>query len=265
MNRGYVILAQNTKTTDYVKCAEVLAVSLKKVMPNCNITLISDNVSMCYAFDHVVEFPYGDLCPDSVWKLDNDWQVYEASPYEHTIKLEADMFMPNNIDYWWDVLEKRELVVCTTIRNFKQEISDVRVYRKFIDDNKLPDTYNAITYFKKSKTAEKFFAIVKDVFENWAHYKAILKCNVDEPATTDWAYAIAAHILGEENTTLPNFKEMSFIHMKQYINNLYTENWTDTFIYECLPHTLRIQTIPQMYPLHYHVKNFHSKIKEGCV
>ena len=185
MNRGFVILAQNTDKNDYVKCAAALAKSIKQVMPKESVTLVttdlvhSDHIKY---FDHIVELPYGDLDQDSHWKLSNDWQVYEASPYEYTIKLEADMIIPKDITYWWDVLKERDLVVATTIRNFKQEISDVRVYRRFIDDNNLPDCYNAITYFKKSELAKKFFDIVKDIFENWDQYRSILKCKTDEIA-----------------------------------------------------------------------------------
>ena len=36
MTRGFVIVAENNATTDYMKCAEVLARSLKKVMPDCS-------------------------------------------------------------------------------------------------------------------------------------------------------------------------------------------------------------------------------------
>lgn len=247
MNKGFVIMAQGL---DYEVCADVLKQSILNVMPDANVTIITTDM-----------LPYGDQAPDTNWKLQNDWQVYEASPYEYTIKLEADMILPKSIDYWWDVLQYRDLVVSTTIRNFKQEVSDIKAYRRFITDNKLPDTYNSITYFRKSELAEKFFAIVKDVFENWDQYRSILKCNVDELCTTDWAYAIAAHILGEENTTLPQFKEMSMIHMKQFINGLPTVNWTDTFIYEQLPHTFRINTIPQLYPLHYHIKSLANEFK----
>lgn len=263
MNRGFVILAQNTSGVDYIKCAEVLAKSIKKHMPNENVALISSNEVKSKYFDKIIKLPYGDLDPNGKWKLINDWQVYEASPYEYTIKLEADLFLPRSIEYWWDVLKHRDIVVSTTIRNFKQEISDVRVYRRFIDDNELPDVYNAITYFKKSDLAQKFFTIVKDVFNNWEDYKKSLKCNPREVVTTDWAYAIAAHILGVENTTLPQFKQMSMVHMKQYINGLPTEDWTDTLIYEILPHTLRVHTYPQMYPFHYHVKSFSDKINEA--
>ena len=172
------------------------------------------------------------------------------------------MYIPARIDHWFDILNERDIVVCTRIKNFMQQDSDVKFYRKFIVDNKLPDTYNAITYFKKSELAEKFYKIVRNIFENWDEYSQTLVCNKDEPATTDWVYAIACHILGEENTTLPSFESMSMIHMKQYINKSLTENWTDTFVSEILPHTLRINTFAQLYPFHYHIKSFADTIIE---
>ena len=244
MNKGFVIMAQDTETTSYTKCAETLKKSILRVMPDASITIITTDM-----------LPHGDL-----GGFANDWQVYEASPYDYTIKLEADMYIPRNIDHWWDVLKHRDIVVSSTIRNFMQEISDVRVYRRFIDDNNLPDVYNAITYFKKSDVANQFFSIVKDIFENWDEYKKILKCNQTELVTTDWVYSIACHIMGVEKTTLPTFTEMSMVHMKAFVNNNVTENWTDTFVYECLPDQIRVQTVPQQYPFHYHVKNFCDKI-----
>ena len=244
MNKGFVIMAQDTETISYTKCAETLRKSILRVMPDSNVTIITTDM-----------LPHGNL-----GGFANDWQVYEASPYDYTIKLEADMYIPRNIDHWWDVFKDRDVVVSSTIRNFKQEISDVRVYRRFIDDNNLPDVYNAITYFKKSNTAKQFFSIVKDIFENWEEYKKILKCNQTEIVTTDWVYSIACHIMGVEKTTMPTFTEMSMVHMKSFVNNSVTDNWTDTFVYECLPDQIRVQTVPQQYPFHYHVKNFCDKI-----
>ena len=237
-------MAQDTEKTSYTSCAETLKKSILRVMPDANVTVITTDM-----------LSHGDL-----GGFANDWQIYEASPYDYTIKLEADMYIPRNIEHWWDVLKDRDFVVSSTIRNFKQEISDIRFYRRFIDDNQLPDVYNAITYFKKSDDAKYFFSLVRDIFENWEEYKKILKCNPDELASTDWVYALACHIMGVEKTTMPNFTEMSMVHMKQYINGTPTENWTDTFIYECLLNQIRVQTIPQQYPFHYHVKNFCDKI-----
>ena len=236
----------------YYNCATVLEQSIKNVMPNANVTILTSN-----------DLPYGDLEPDSDWKLINDWQVYEASPYEYTIKLEADMYIPRNIDHWWDILKDRDLVVSTTIRNFKGDISDKKLYRKFIVDNDLVDCYNAITYFKKSDLAKQFFAIVRNVFEYWSAYKHILKCNPEEKVTSDWAYALACHILGPEKTTLPSFTEMSMVHMKQYVNDILTENWTESLVIESFSDLLRVNTYPQRYPFHYHIKNFSEVLREG--
>lgn len=266
MTRGFVISAQNTTDVNYIKCATTLAQSIKKFMPKEKVVLITcdlvDNSSKKY-FDQIVKLPHGDLAPNSSWKLINDYQVYEASPFDETIKLEADMYVTRDITHWFDTLSINDITVCTNIRNFKQELSDIRVYRKFIDDNFLPDTYNAMTYFKKSVFSENFFKIIYSVFENWEQIKKNLKCNINEIVTTDWAYSIACHVLGEEKTTLPFFKDFSFVHMKQYINGLPTDKWTDTLVYESLPQCLRINTIPQLYPLHYVIKDFSSKLNDA--
>lgn len=265
MNKGFVIISQDEGLADtYQKCAEALAISIKNTMPDSKVSIISNNkIKNRKLYDNVIDLPYGDLASKQYWKLINDWQVYEASPYEYTIKLEADLYLPRSIEHWWDVLKHRDLVISTCVRDFKQEITPSRVYRRFIDDNKLPDTYNAITYFKKSELAKQFFDIVRDIFENWPQYRELLKCSPYEEATTDWVYAIAAHIVGVEKCTLPIFKDMSMVHMKRLINNLPTEDWTDTLVYEILPHTLRINSCPQQYPFHYHIKSFSNKILQA--
>lgn len=245
--RGFVIMAQDTDKVNYTTCAKVLELSIKRVMPNANITIITSDM-----------LPYGNF-----GGYNNDWQVYEVSPYDETIKLEADMIIPRSIEHWWDILNVNDVVVSTKIRNFKGELSDCRVYRKFIDDNMLPDTYNSITYFKKSEAAKLFYTVVRDIFEHWAEYKTILKCNKEELVTTDWVYAIACHIIGVEKTTLPNFDEMSMIHMKQFVNGIPSEDWTKTLVYEILPDVIRVNTYTQQYPFHYHVKTFSDKLLES--
>jgi hypothetical protein len=261
MHKGFVVLAQNTKDIDYVECAEVLATSLKNVMPDADITLISDDVTTSKIFDNVVKLPHGDLDPDGSWKLINDWQVYEASPYDYTIKLEADMYIPRSIDYYWDVLMQRDLVISHTIRNFKNEIVQDQIYRQFCIQNGLPSCYNALTYFKKSDTARQFFDIVRDIFENWESYKKILKCKITEQVTTDWAYSIASHIMGPDKTLMPVFTDFSMVHMKQHINDLMTEEWSKQLVYEFTSNGFKVNTFVQKYPFHYQDKKFVKSIK----
>ena len=93
MTRGFVIMAQDTEKVSYTNCAKALELSIKRVMPDANVTIITTDM-----------LPHGDQAPDSDWKLINDWQVYEASPYDETIKLEADMFIPRDISHWFAIL-----------------------------------------------------------------------------------------------------------------------------------------------------------------
>lgn len=262
MNRGFVILAQNTSTVDYVKCAVLLAKSIKQHMPAESVSIITDNKVEDGIFEHVIPLPKGDLAPDSVWKLVNDHQVYEASPYEYTIKLEADMVITSDITYWWDILSYRDLVVSSTIRNFKGDISTNQFYRRFITDNNLPDVYNAVTYFKKSDTASEFFMLVANIFDNWEQYKKILKCDPEEIATTDWVYSISCHLMGVERTTLPTFTEMGMTHMKQHINGLLQPDWTKELVTEFSMDHIRINGFAQKFPLHYHVKEFSNTLEK---
>jgi hypothetical protein len=167
-NKGFVIMAQGDS---YVKCAQALELSIKQVMPNANVTIITTEM-----------LPHGDQCPD---------------------------------------------------------------------------------IFKKSQLAQQFFETTRTIWENWKEVRDTLQCNVNELATTDWVYAIASHIIGVEKTTLPQFEPMTMIHMKQHINNTPSEDWTDIFTTEILPHTIRVNTIPQLYPFHYHVKHFANTILEN--
>lgn len=255
-DRGYLIVAQNTTSVDYIGCARVLAHSIKRVMPHARISILSDVVVNDTIYEHSILFPHGDRCTATNWKLENDWQVYEASPYEQTLKIEADMYIPRSIEHWWECYDTRDLHICTTIRNFRGHISTARNYRGTIDRNKLPDTYNAITYFRRSTIAQDYYAIVRDVFENWKNYSSILSVEHNEIATTDVVYAIAAQIIGREHCTLPDWNHISMTHMKKAINDTRGTDWTCELVAEIHPNVLRINTHPQLYPLHYHVKHF---------
>ena len=232
--RGYVIPAFGEQ---YVKCAKRLTDSIKHFHPDANITILTKEM-----------LPYGDL-----GGFTNDWQCHWLSPYRQTIKLEADMIAASSIDHWWTLFERRDVVVSLGARTFYDQAATSRFYRKIFDENNLPDVYNAITYWRVSRTATEFFKLVRNIFEHWAEYKRLLKFPDEEP-TTDVVYAMAAVILGEETVTLPKGLGPTIVHMKQHINRLQTENWTRELIWENNP--FRINTVAQWGLVHYHVKDW---------
>jgi hypothetical protein len=237
--RGYLIPAVNTDTTDYVACAEQLAASIRKWHPAADITILTKEM-----------LPYGDLGGYA-----NDWQCFAASPYRQTIKLEADMYAASPIDHWWSLFENRDVVVSQGCRDIYGQPSPARHYRQLFDQNRLPDVYNAVTYWRRSHTAKEFFDRVKDVFENWNVYKTFLKFS-DEEASTDVVYAMVAAIMGVEQVTLPVGLGPSIVHMKRHIVPIMGHDWTEELIWEKTSLGLRIQTVAQSGLVHYHVKDW---------
>jgi hypothetical protein len=233
--RGYLIPAIGNT---YVECANRLSDSIRQFHPDANITILTQDM-----------LPAGDLGGYA-----NDWQVFRTSPYRQTIKLEADMICASPIDHWWTLFERRDVVISQGARTFYDQPATSRHYRKIFDQNNLPDVYNAITYWRLSKTAQDFFELVKNIFENWTDYKKILKFPEETPST-DVVYAMAAVIMGPENVTLPAELGPTIVHMKRYINPLQGEDWTKELIWELDP--LRINTIAQWGLLHYHIKEWH--------
>jgi hypothetical protein len=212
--------------------------------------LLTDTAVEESDFDIVRTLPSGNL-----GGFDNDWQVFRASPFRQTIKLEADMIAASPIDHWWTLFEHRDVVVSQGSRDFYDQPATSRRYRKLFDDNNLPDVYNAITYWRLSTTAQEFFEWVRRIFENWAQYRTLLKFP-DDTATTDVVYAMAAQIMGPERVTLPPGVGPNIVHMKRYINPIHTDDWTRELVWEHTDPGVRINTVAQWGMFHYHVKNW---------
>lgn len=248
--RGYLIPATNSLDVDYVSCAVQLARSLREWHPTVNISLLTNDKCNDPVFDHVIPLPHTDLGGYA-----NDWQCFDASPYRQTIKLEADMVIASPIDHWWTLLELRDVVVSQGCRNIYDQPAQSRYYRELFDRNGLPDVYNAITYWRLSKTAYDFFTVIKDIFVNWELYK---KCLImpEKTPSTDVVYAMAAIIMGPERVTLPPGLAPTIVHMKQHMIQSATNNWTQEWTWEATDPGVRINTIAQWGAVHYHQKQW---------
>jgi hypothetical protein len=235
---------------DYLSCAIQLAKSIRQWHPSANISVLTVDRCADPVFDHVIPLPYGDLGGYA-----NDWQVFHASPYRQTIKLEADMIATGPVDHWWTSFQNRDVVVSTGCRDFYGQSAKSRRYRQLFEHNNLPDVYNAITYWRVSPLAKEFFNLVKNIFEYWPDYKKLLKLP-DEVPSTDVVYAMAAQIMGPEQVTLPNTLGPSIVHMKKDIIPVRINDWTKELTYENTNPGLRIHTVAQSGFVHYHIKDW---------
>lgn len=250
--QGYLIPALNTTSVDYVACAVRLARSIRQFHPDASISVMTLTRCSDPVFNHVIPLPHGDA-GDGINHQCNDWQVFFATPYRETIKLEADMLIASSIDHWWTMFRHRDVVVSTGCRTWQDEVSYVRHYRKAFDANNLPDVYNAVTYWRLSETARDFFVLVRDIFANWSNFKKLIRFPEEQPST-DLVYAMAADIIGRERVTLPFSTYPKIVHMKPAHAGTKTPDWTKELVWETDP--MRIQTQAQWGAFHYHIKDW---------
>ena len=246
--QGYVCVAVNTDTVDYVTMAQRLFASLKHWHPEASTCLITDTETEAEEFDHV------RLLAPQPNPYANDPQAFRLTPFRETIKLEADMLIASPIDHWWSMLRHRDVVISVGCRDWHDRLSDERRYRKIFDANDLPDVYNAVTYWRLSETAHKFSQLVRDIFANWAEVKQTLKF-AEEVPSTDTVYAIAAQIIGSESVTLPFATYPKITHMRPHIAGT-AAAWHRELVWERHDGHLRVETVPQWGAFHYHAKDW---------
>lgn len=262
--QGFVTIAQNTDHIDYLKLAYVQAMSIKLVMPAAKYAIIVDTATLAtveerhrLVFDYIIELPV-DNAQDESWKLSNEWQVFNLTPFKETIKLESDIVFTRSIEHWWTMFRLRNVVLSMGCRDFKGDLSKVRRYRKLFDDNYLPDTYSGLMYFRYSNEAYNFFAVAKSIYKNWNYIKekVLVNCHDDLP-TTDVVYALTALNLGVENCTMPEIDFVNFTHMKNTINQWPESTpWPELVVSELDLPMVRINNANQYHPFHYQNKNW---------
>jgi hypothetical protein len=269
--QGFLTIAQNTADVDYLQLAYLQALSIKITMPGSKYAVLVDAATLKLVtdqhrrvFDYVIEI-VNDLAADSDWKLANEWQAFDLTPFKETIKLESDIVFTRSISHWWTAFRLRDLVLSAGCRNYQGKLSSAREYRRVFDDNQLSDTYNGLMYFKYTKTATQFFNLARQIYTNWDYIaKNLLKNCRDPQPTTDVVYALAAKILGVEHCTLPSLDYINFTHMKPAINGWSNAPWTEQVVCELAVPMLRIANLNQYHPVHYHDKTWASEevIKE---
>lgn len=257
--QGFLTIACNTEEIDYLHLAYLQALNVKSTQKVKSCAVIIDEFTSKFinpeykkTFDYIITLP-----PSSTGPYGLEAQVFWHTPFKETIKLESDLLLPTAIDHWWAAFRLRDLVFSTGCKNYQQQISGSRKYRKIFDDNHLPDVYNGLMYFRFSKTAHSFFTFAKNIFNDWNSIKVHLNgCN-DEYPSTDLVYALCTNAIGRELCTIPSLDFINFVHMKPSINDFNEEySFNEVYVTEFNKGLLRINNINQYHPIHYHVKNF---------
>lgn len=269
--RGFFTIAQGA---EYQRLAYALALSLKCSQPDgynkLSIGVTSDERAQvparyCEVFDQVVEIPWRDAAQHSTWKLENEWKAIHMTPYDETVKLDADMIFPEDISSWWHHCSQSQGVFATAPRTYRDHIITSDACRKTFTDSNLPNIYTAFFFFKKTQANFELFALAEDIFNNWQRYFYEFLAPESRPdhVSTDVVFALAAKILDYVSLDVSgNTQVPTFVHMKTELQNwpqgsLTNNDWTRMiptyFSHDC---KLKIGNFRQTLPFHYQVKTF---------
>lgn len=256
---GFLSVACNTEQTDYLQLAYFQALNIKKTQSNNRYAVVVDQNTLTKITEkHKKVFDYIITAPDHAFgPFGTEAFLFELTPFKETIKLESDLLFTRSIDHWINAFRSRDMVLSIGCKDYQQNSSHARKYRKVFDDNRLPDVYNGLMYFRFTKTAKDFFDTAKRIYSNWNEIANTLKNCRDSIPTTDVVFALASSIVGEELCTLPSADFINFVHMKPGINGFDEDlTFNEVFVTEFDQGMIRINNINQYHPLHYYNKNF---------
>lgn len=264
MSKGFLVLAQNTDSVDYVQQAYALALSIKISQPqHNNISLVTNDVvpdKYKHVFDKIIPIPWGDTAPAIGYKAENRWKLYHATPYEETMVLDTDMLLLEDVTFWWDYCSKYDLKYCSRIKNYKLETVVDTVHRKAFIANNLTSPYSALHYFKKSDTALHFYKTLEFVCNNWEWCYTTFAPNEYQPwLSMDLAAAIAIEITGFHEDAIDVCSPLEFVHMKGPLQGWFADpvSWQDNvFCFLNSKGDLIVGNIKQSRLFHYVEKNF---------
>jgi len=265
MTRGYLTFAQNSGQVDYLNMAYLQAMSIKATQEINSYAVVVDDYTAglvteqhLKVFDHVIPVPHGDDAAMDSWKLKNEWKALAASPYDETVKLEADMLFTASIDHWWDIMSQQDVCFTTNVVDYRGQISTNRTYRRVFDQNGLLNVYTGFYYFRRSLAAAKLFNYARLVYANWPLFtNEILQGHDGRGPDTDLVFAIAARLCDSTDMYNAANPVPRFTHMKGSINGWEANrDWRTVVHHQFDATTLTVGFTRQQVPFHYHQKNF---------
>jgi hypothetical protein len=195
-------------------------------------------------------------------KWANEYKAFDMTPFTHTIKLEADMLWTINTDWWWYHLWQHDLVFSVDCFDYRGNVVKQTPYRKLFERNHLPNIYNGLMYFRRSKWAHCFYNIAKDIVKNWKEVKTqmLINCH-DEYPSTDVVFALAQRIMDPTSKMLIDYDWFKFIHHKSGVNGITRAKNQDEYLYPNQSgDAVYIGETRASRVWHYHNKELHARI-----
>ena len=263
MSRGFLWFAQNNAKTDYVELSISLARSIKRWNKNSQVCVVADEKSKFHS-EHVdiVKVMKQDDSAEHEIKWANEYKAFDMTPFTHTIKLEADMLWTVNTDWWWYHLWQHDLVFSVDCFDYRENVVKQTPYRKLFARNHLPNIYNGLMYFRRSKKAQQFYNTARDIVNNWDDVKRnmLINCH-DQYPSTDVVFALTYRMMDPTSEGLIDYSWFKFIHHKPGVNNTMRAKDQNEYLYPNRSgDAVYIGETRVSRVWHYHDKELHARI-----
>lgn len=248
-------LIRDYKKVDYLQMAYLQCLSQKINNPEYPFAIITDENSFDRqpkkiqdTFDKVIFLEKNR----TIDKKRIDWQLYDLTPFDETIKAESDLIYTTNMKDWWNVLTQYDVAFSMGARDYMGNLSKVRKYRKEFDDAFVPDVYTGLMFWKKTERAKNYFDLTRKIYQNWDSIQK--KLNTKDPCSNDFVFGLAAKMFPDAVNHIDFF---NLVHMKPAINHIQEyEKWFEKFSCVINPPDIAINNIKQKYPIHYFEKDW---------
>jgi len=258
IEQGFCVFAQQNAQVDYVRQAHALAMSIKTHMPHskvCLITNVNITKTVSSVFDHVVDIPGMDEAVDQDWKIQNRYKIYTATPFKHSIILDADMLVLNDISHWWKFLKNYKMYFTSAVKNYRDEFNHSDHYRKTFTSNGLPNLYCGVHYYQRCKENDQFVELLRDIVRNHTlFYDKFTPKHTQKWCSMDVSVALASKLLGITEKITSRVPYVTFTHMKPHLQDWKTvpDHWMKKVnVYHNMGGHIKIDNFRQRGVLHY--------------
>lgn len=196
MTTGAVIMAFNNESVDYVKLAAWSAHNIKRHL-GIPVCLITNEDKVPSGFDRVVHTQvvsehqryFEDLNQSVTWHNVNRADVYDLSPWDQTLLLDADYVVAS--DQLRCVLDSKQEFLChDRAYGIGKCIDDLN----YFGDCRMPMWWATVIMFRRGHVSRMIFDCMKMIKNHWRHYLDLY--NIHRGTyRNDYAVSIALNIM----------------------------------------------------------------------
>ena len=248
MSKGIIIFAQNNEYVNYAEqacaCAGYARKNLSLFDEICLITntetlkpnkklinkyfdkvIVSDsfqpdNIRLFKDTTHITEY--------ASFKNMGRSEVYDLSPYDETLVIDADYFIMNNVlDQVWDS-ENDVMINC----KYRDVSGRHKGNIEYLDNFSIPMYWATVFYFKKSDFAKNLFTLISHIKYNYKYYYYLYNCS-GNLFRNDFAFSMALHILnGSVAFDVPSLP-FNYLNNSFDLDDIYRVNSHNDIIMYC--------------------------------